>query len=362
MTKQELKHFGVAGMKWGVRKKANGYISPNPKMPFMDRLDQKWVDKAMTEAYTQVYSKAAPKIKRGTELLNSNPKYKNQNFKKESPLRKEYYDEYSKMVTQQLNAAVGTRAGVLNPFNRTGQSPFRRFELKFEFDVNNESRPRAMIKRTDTRLASKEARKEANAVRKFKHSETLDSDLLPVELVFDELSHIVDIMLPTFDPVDEPMTQSESWSEADLAHFGIMGMRWGIRRGRNVSPSGSKDTKGKTKNSDEEDEKPKETKPESTSTGSDKPQQQAKPASQKTSTTKVPVKELSDQELRDKISRIEMEKKYSALTKGKLEKGKEVLVGILVGAATTEANKYVKQYVSKSVESMMTNIAKNAVS
>ena len=81
----------------------------------------------------------------------------------------------------------------------------------------------------------------------------------------------------------------------ELKHFGIPGMRWGVRRGRNVS-TGSRPKKLKAKN-------------------------------------------LTDAELRTKITRMQMENQYNQLSRPKLERGKKIVTGVLLGMATVRATK-----------------------
>lgn len=96
---------------------------------------------------------------------------------------------------------------------------------------------------------------------------------------------------------------------SELAHHGILGMKWGIRRSKaqlqRASPSGKKssssDDSGDMKN--------------------------------KGPSTKKTTKEMTDDELRKKISRLELEKRYKDLSKSdeaaKVSKGKEFVVDVL---------------------------------
>lgn len=82
-----------------------------------------------------------------------------------------------------------------------------------------------------------------------------------------------------------------------LAHFGIKGMKWGIRRYQNKD--GSLTPAGKERYSADRD-----------------------------------LKSLSDQELRDRISRLELEKRYKSLTTSdadvkRTNRGKEFITSVL---------------------------------
>jgi hypothetical protein len=296
-----LEHYGVKGMKWGVRKDRQGIIRPRVTLNYFDRREQRWVDSAQTKRYSEVYRRAQFGIRKGIRELNENPKYKGQSFKLDSPLRKEYYSDYSKLVTDQLNSTVGKQK-ILNPFGKVGQSPFRRFELNFEFDVEKELRPRAFIRRTDTSAARKQ---------KIGHADMEEDFEIEVGLVFDELDHIIDIRYPG---VDEPVEHSTTDDMDEfLEHWGILGMKWGVRR-----PTG----------------------PDGLVAGSPYRKQ------------KVSIGDLSDEELKKVITRIEMEKKYSDLTKNnsKLKIGAAIVGGVLVTSGKKVAEEYLTKWLRETAE------------
>lgn len=91
-----------------------------------------------------------------------------------------------------------------------------------------------------------------------------------------------------------------------LYHTGVLGMKWGVRR--------TKKNKGlnKTSREDKQKSKPKD------------------------------VKEMSDEELRKVVNRLQMERQYSQLSTGNVSKGKEYIqkvikAGTTVAAVTTTA-------------------------
>lgn len=113
--------------------------------------------------------------------------------------------------------------------------------------------------------------------------------------------------------------------EQELYHYGVKGMKWGVRRYQNkdgsLKPAGKKRRRGEDAHSD---------------------YQRAH--------TKKSVKNMSDKELRDRINRIQMEKQYSQLTKREKSAGEKFVNGVLMASATAIATKYTKQYAGDAVE------------
>ena len=103
------------------------------------------------------------------------------------------------------------------------------------------------------------------------------------------------------------------YRNGELMHYGVLGMKWGVRRSR-PSSGGSKPTSKKGKTDDASD--PKKT-----------VKAESKPKKRK-------ISELSDEELRQKISRLQMEKQYRDLAKNRetMNKGKNFTSDFLKAA------------------------------
>lgn len=108
----------------------------------------------------------------------------------------------------------------------------------------------------------------------------------------------------------------------ELYHYGVKGMKWGVRRYQNkngsLTPAGKKRRKSDDYHSD------------------------YKRAHDKTS-----VKNMSDKELRERINRLQMEQQYKNLNKRQKSAGEKWATGILVGAAGSIASSYANKYMKK---------------
>lgn len=98
-------------------------------------------------------------------------------------------------------------------------------------------------------------------------------------------------------------------NEEMLQHYGILGMKWGVRR----TPAQLTRANGRAGKSDE-------------------------------------IKKMSDSELRSKINRLQMEKQYKQLTGSVISVGRKMVQDILTNAAKQTATTYVSKYMTKGID------------
>ena len=218
-----LAHYGVKGMKRGVRKTLiRGKVKPNSvlsrddfgkdaKRPKEGRKEFSNYNKTLSN----VYKTAHPNIKKGIKRINQQPKYsRSVRFGR---IKKEYLRDISNLVEDQLNASAVLK----------GTSDNKKYRLKFHYDLDDKPVPSIVVEKRPGLLGRSREKKEAKRVLDAVHSE---DEVLEVIMTaeFDEDGHILVLNLP------EDMTHSEDF----LAHYGVKGMRWGVRKDRKPRPTG----------------------------------------------------------------------------------------------------------------------------
>lgn len=108
-----------------------------------------------------------------------------------------------------------------------------------------------------------------------------------------------------------------------LSHFGIPGMRWGRRKARAAAVA-------------------------------PRPAQRPHvPDELPVKRTKIRTSDMSDVDLRNAISRIQMEKQYAQLTAKEKTLGRKLAEEVLLGAGKQVATQYATKYLGEGVEALL---------
>jgi hypothetical protein len=272
-----LAHYGVKGMKWGVRKD-RGHEGQRAKTKKIEKLDKKY--DRLANHYTttiDIHNRAARLTnKNDVERINNKPQYKDMDFSKPSPLRDKYYKEHSDAFIKNLEKAASEMG--------TNASGTKQYSIVVAPD--NDS---WMVYLKDVKHADE------------------DAPEMVVKIKRDAKGHILSIEMP------------EDLEHADLdeflAHYGVKGMKWGVRK-KSSSPS---------------------------SPGSDD-HQNARRIQAKD------VKDMSNQELKALTARLNLEKQYKDLTSGQKSEGRKMAEEVLKNTGKNLANEYAKKAAVKGIE------------
>lgn len=103
-----------------------------------------------------------------------------------------------------------------------------------------------------------------------------------------------------------------------LIHYGVLGMKWGIRRKSKSSVTTSKSSKSRS------------------------------------------VKDLSDAELRQILNRHQMEKQYAQITAKEKSAGVKFVSDVLTNAAKQTATSYTAKYMAKGMDALIAQAARQS--
>ena len=194
----------------------------------------------------------------------------------------------------------------------------------------------------------------------MEHEDEAEPDLNELFFIYEEDE---DGAYDLVDPFDEVEHQD---LDDELAHYGIKGMKWGVRRKDYVKKSTGSGSSSNTAKKSNVDPKVLTKKPSNagksativTTTTTQKkiqgPPQQQKPAvTAEIKTNNIPTRtnprRLSDQDLSAAIKRLQMEKQYKELSAPEISAGRKIVTDILVTSGKAVATKYVTHYMGQGV-------------
>ena len=181
---EELAHFGVRGMRWGVRKDRDSGDSRSARQKALDeKKEEKSLNKAVKKAmsltnrkYLKVYNAMADESAEFYSKINNKPAYKGKTIPFDdanNPLTKKYLTEIAKATTESLQR---------NSDRILGDKVDSRLSVKWDMPSELGSLPNFYIVQNEPDI---------------KHSEDISDNKIKLSVKFNDLGQIEKISLPS---------------------------------------------------------------------------------------------------------------------------------------------------------------------
>lgn len=216
-----LEHYGVKGMRWGVRRELKGIRGASNRTEFLKKRDAAWMDKVS----------ANPKLEKISRMVAKDAKSAikelNRAYPKKFGLRnKSDQARYDRALEETISASIDRAA-----YKTHKLSPTRAHEVKLTRTESGEllakvsRRTNPKIIKTEAKLNRMDERAKKKAIAHAEEDLSIeDFEGLGFLLLEDADGLVVDVVTP-FDDLEH----SEQVEEF-LAHYGVKGMRWGVRK------------------------------------------------------------------------------------------------------------------------------------
>lgn len=343
-TENYLMHYGVKGMKWGVRRELKK-LAPSERQAYVTAKDAKWTEKVNANPKLAKVSRiAARDAKRQTKKLKADYKARGLNVRKPGLDQNRYDNELKGILEHSLDRA-SYRVHKTSPSRLSEVQIHRHPDGSIEATIVPRTnakivKQRGQIARADekaAKAAKKAAAAEAKRAASVSHAaddEITDESFfgLGFMLVPDDEGFVDDILTP-FDEMQHDAFQEEM--DATLMHYGVKGMKWGVRKRRSTTPVNTDPTDvtikshpgGKIETSGGRNQPPHDDAKKAAAY-----RQQARASSPST---------LSNQQLRALLERTKLESEYAKIRAAELE------------AAKSPARKFLEKFLAEEKKTMM---------
>lgn len=204
IVENALAHYGVKGMRWGVRKSEG---STDRQARRIHRQDKKFERAAINpHTHQNLWMESVKTLKKSGDLqrINNRPEFASQQFRlKTGTAKRELQRKYDDTVAGALMQHLKKNANTI--VNRSGT---RQFDIDTLYGTSKGEGGTRVIRasKAQWRIVTKEIKQ-------------ADGDILVLKIVRDAFGRITDII-----------PEETSLEQSGLAHYGVKGMRWGQKK------------------------------------------------------------------------------------------------------------------------------------
>lgn len=225
-----LEHHGVKGMHWGVRRakqarQDNGHQGKSVSARKIKKLDKKFENQNAAHVFISIHNRAAEMSNNhDIDRINNKPQYKNMDFSKDSPLRRQYMNEHQQAFLNNVRKAAAEHG--------TNASGTRHITINSDKHGNWEPvLTDTKVKHSDFAPITAGNQSQTDFAPLTDPMTALHKKKINVD--YDESGRVLSINLPQGN-----MSHTEEVVENILAHYGVKGMHWGSRKGSSGGSSG----------------------------------------------------------------------------------------------------------------------------
>lgn len=191
-----LEHFGVKGMKWGVRKSPEKAAAKAEKK--LVKADKKWEKKQFTlNQGIKRHNEMATLVNANIDRFNNDPRWVGKNLLTDKKADQEYTDAFNKEVLEPAFRIAVERVHGTSPSGR----------LKMDVKKQPDGTLQMYVRKNDAKHAD-------DGMGTYLFSVTYDANGF----------------ITSLEPKTDSMQQADEFVGNFLEHYGVKGMKWGVRK------------------------------------------------------------------------------------------------------------------------------------
>ena len=343
-----LRHYGVKGMRWGVRKAAQEQARAElgaPRVRSGLKPSHYKEARAVNKRAREIEKTSLKTAKAEKKMAKADKKFDKPSAEVHTKIYNDGIEHFNKKldgINNKPEYAAAAKAGtLLNPNHPTTQ------KYHDEIDVTFKNELRASANRVTNKAGTRRYKVEIVQLSQDPHDWgwTLGTEAVQHAMITTKIMAVRDKNGLVVGTKIDSMTQAEDFVSNYLEHYGVKGMKWGTRKADAPAPGTVRVTE-KKKKLKAEGGKGFETHPDA-----------VKAATSKQKLKGSGTKALSNNELRDLATRLNLEKQVRELSvadkQANTNPAGRFIKGLLKNSGKQEAQKASNSLASKGVEAMM---------